>query len=189
MHDSPVTANAAWGVLCYEASIRPQEIADTPEGAMQRINIEESEFTYEAGDPEGFRAGRLSIGPLVGARETGASVYEVPPGEAICPYHFEYGEEEWLMVLEGHPTLRHPDGSDELAPWDVVCFPTGPAGAHGVRNGTADTVRVLMFSNLKLPAVSAYPDSDKIGVWTGNEDDDIMVRRSSGVEYYDGETG
>jgi uncharacterized cupin superfamily protein len=156
---------------------------------MRRINIEESDFTYEAGDPEGFRAGMLRIGPLVGAQDTGASVYELPPGQAICPYHYEYAEEEWLLVLEGRPTLRHAGGSDVLAPWDVVCFPTGPAGAHAVRNETDDTVRVLMFSNVKLPAATVYPDSDKIGVWTGNKDDDILVRRGSGVGYYDGETG
>jgi uncharacterized cupin superfamily protein len=156
---------------------------------MQRINIEESDFTYTADDPEGFRAGMLRIGPLVGAQDTGASVYELPPGQAICPYHYEYAEEEWLLVLEGRPTLRHPDGSDVLAPWDVVCFPTGPAGAHGVRNETADTVRVLMFSNVKLPAATVYPDSDKIAVWTGNKDDDILVRRGGGVDYYDGEAG
>jgi uncharacterized cupin superfamily protein len=156
---------------------------------MRRINIEESDFTYEAGDPEGFRAGMLRIGPLVGAQDTGASVYELPPGQAICPYHYEYAEEEWLLVLEGRPTLRHAGGSDVLAPWDVVCFPTGPAGAHAVRNETDDTVRVLMFSNVKLPAATVYPDSDKIGVWTGNKDDDILVRRGSGVGYYDGEAG
>ena len=33
-----------------------------------------------------------------------------------------------------------------------------------------------------------YPDSDKIGVWTGNERDDLMLRRADGhVPYYDGE--
>jgi hypothetical protein len=35
--------------------------------------------------------------------------------------------------------------------------------------------------------VSVYPDSDKIGVWTRGKTDDVIVRRSSGVEYFDGE--
>jgi hypothetical protein len=35
--------------------------------------------------------------------------------------------------------------------------------------------------------VTVYPDSDKIGVWTGNKEDDLMARRSSGVDYFDGE--
>lgn len=48
------------------------------------------------------------------------SVYALPPGQAICPYHYENPEEEWLLVLDGRPTLRHPGGEDELQPWDVV---------------------------------------------------------------------
>ena len=47
-------------------------------------------------------------------RKLGASVYDLPPGQSICPYHYEYGEEEALIVLEGTPTLRHPGGRDVL---------------------------------------------------------------------------
>jgi uncharacterized cupin superfamily protein len=92
-------------------------------------------------------------------------------------------------VLEGKPTLRHPEGSDELAPWDVVCFPTGPEGAHGIRNETEEPVRILMWSSVIYPAATVYPDSDKIGVWTGNKQDDLMARRESGVDYFDRESG
>jgi uncharacterized cupin superfamily protein len=92
-------------------------------------------------------------------------------------------------VLHGRPTLRHPGGSEVLEPWDAVAFPEGPEGAHAVRNDTAETVRVLMFSTIALPGATVYPDSDKVGVWTGNKDDDVMVHRSSGVDYFHGEPG
>jgi uncharacterized cupin superfamily protein len=154
---------------------------------VRKINIEVPEFSYDGDDPEGFRAGMFRFGKSVGATKTGTTVYELPPGQAICPYHYEYGEEEWLIVLAGRPTLRHPEGSETLEPWDVVCFPPGPDGAHGVRNETDETVRVLMYSTVTHPAASVYPDSDKIGVWTGNPEDDVMVLRSSGVGYYAGE--
>jgi uncharacterized cupin superfamily protein len=131
----------------------------------------------------------MRIGPLVGAAATGMSVYELPPGQAICPYHYENPEEEWLLVLEGRPTLRHPGGEDALEPWDVVFFPSGPAGAHAVRNETDAPIRVLMFSDRSTVAASVYPDSDKIAIWTGNEHDNVIVRRTSGVDYWDGETG
>jgi uncharacterized cupin superfamily protein len=156
---------------------------------MNRINIENPTFTYDSEDPEGFRSGMHRVGPTLGATQLGTSVYELPPGQAICPYHYEYAEEEWLLVLQGRPTLRHPEGSDVLAPWDLVCFPTGPEGAHGVRNETDETVRVLMYSTVKVPAATVYPDSDKIGIWTGNKADDVMVERSSGVDYWIGEGG
>jgi uncharacterized cupin superfamily protein len=153
----------------------------------RRVSIAAPEFTYDGDDPEGFRVGMFRFGPMVGASQLGASLYELPPGQAICPYHYEYAEEEWLLVLEGRPTLRSPEGEEVLGLWDVVCFPTGPAGAHGLRNETEDTVRVLMWSTVRTPAATVYPDSDKIGIWTGNREDDVMVRRSSGVDYYEGE--
>ena len=156
---------------------------------MRRVNIAEPDFTYDADDPEGFRSGLMRLGPLVGGSSVGATLYELPPGEALCPYHYEYGEEEWLIVLDGTATVRHPGGAEELVPWDVVCFPKGPDGAHQVRNDGDRTVRVLLFSDVVLPTATVYPDSEKVGVWTGNREDDLVVRRESAVDYFDGETG
>lgn len=154
---------------------------------MKRVNIREPKFEYDDGHPEGFRRGLFRLGKLLGATEVGTSVYELPPGQAICPYHYEYGEEEWLLVLEGRPTLRHPEGTAELEPWDVVCFPCGPEGAHAVRNNTQEVVRVLMYANLKETGAVVYPDSDKISVWTPNAEDNLRFRRTSAVGYWDGE--
>jgi uncharacterized cupin superfamily protein len=153
----------------------------------ERINIQTVDVAYDDSDPDGFRAGGARLGPLLGAGLTGASVYELPPGQSICPYHYEYGEEEWLIVLAGRPTVRHPEGTDQLEPWEAVCFPSGPDGAHAVTNNTDETVRVLMFSNRLTIAASVYPDSGKVGIWTGNKADDLMVERSSGVGYWHGE--
>jgi uncharacterized cupin superfamily protein len=83
--------------------------------------------------------------------------------------------------------LRHPQREQVLERGDVVCFPMGPDGAHQVFNRGEETIRVLMLSTLFEPSVAVYPDSDKIGVWPGDDRDNIMVRRSSHVEYYDGE--
>jgi uncharacterized cupin superfamily protein len=156
---------------------------------MDRPNIATPSYSFDDDDPEGFRAGMFRPGSSLGAQATGMTVYELPPGQAICPYHYEYAEEEWLIVLAGHPTLRTPAGEERLSPWDVAFFTTGPSGAHGVRNDTEEPARVLMFSDLKVPAATVYPDSDKVGVWTGNKEDDLLVHRSSGVPYYSGEPG
>jgi uncharacterized cupin superfamily protein len=155
---------------------------------VRRTNLDELEIEYDEADPEGYRAGMARFGASIGASKLGASLYEVPPGQSICPYHYEYPEEEWLIVLEGRPTLRHPEGEDELRPNDVVCFPEGPEGAHKVTNRTEEPARVLMFSTRHKTAAVVYPDSDKIGIWTGNDADQVLVRRASKVDYYDGET-
>lgn len=155
---------------------------------MDRINIAAEPSATDPDDPPGFRAAMLRLGTRLGAKKTGISVYDLPPGEALCPYHYEHGEEEWLLVLEGRPSVRHPAGTDELAKWDAVFFPPGAAGAHQIRNDSDAPVRVLMFSDVVVPTATTYPDSDKIGIWTGNRDEDVMVRRSSKVDYWDGES-
>jgi uncharacterized cupin superfamily protein len=154
---------------------------------IRRANIADPEFTYDDEDPDGFKGGMFRLGGLLGANITGCSVYELPPGQDLCPYHYEYAEEEWLLVLQGRPSVRHPEGTDQLEPWDIVFFPRGPEGAHRIENSTDETVRIFMYSNVMHPAATVYPDSDKIGIWTGNPDDDVMVKRSSHVEYYEGE--
>ena len=156
---------------------------------MRVLNIADPEFTYDDDDPPPFHAGMFRLGKQLGATQTGMSVYELPPGQSVCPYHYEYGEEEWVLVLTGRPTLRTPEGERELAPFDAAFFPIGPDGAHQIRNDTADTVRIAMWSTVITPSATAYPDSGKVGVWTGVEGENLMARRSGHVEYYDGELG
>ncbi len=156
---------------------------------MQRVTLSRVELSYDSADPEGFRSAMAKLGPQLGARDTGGSLYELPPGQALCPYHYEYGEEEWLIVLEGSPSVRTPEGTEQLDPLDVAFFPKGPAGAHQVRNDTAAPVRVLMWSTVVYPTATAYPDSDKVGIWTGDSDEDVLVLRSGRVGYYHGEIG
>ena len=155
---------------------------------MRKVNPQTTDFRRDD-DPEGFRAGIIRPGSDWSATKTGASFYELPAGQSICPYHYEWAEEEWLFVIEGRPTLRDPEGEHALEAGDLVFFPIGPDGAHKVTNRTDATVRVLMFSNIEQPAVTVYPDSDKIGVHTGGDrSDNVMVRRESGgLDYYDGE--
>jgi uncharacterized cupin superfamily protein len=154
---------------------------------MQRMRISDPSFSYDPADPEGFRSGMFRFGPEVGAQQTGATVYELPPGQAVCPYHYEYAEEEWVLALEGRPSVRTPEGTEQIEPFDVVFFPRGPAGAHQIRNDTDSEVRILMWSTVVYPAATAYPDSDKVGVWTGDKAENVMVQRSSNVDYFHGE--
>ncbi|HEV2811655.1 MAG TPA: cupin domain-containing protein [Solirubrobacteraceae bacterium] len=155
---------------------------------MRRLNIADPRFTYDDTDPEGFRAGMFRLGGDVGAKDTGMTVYELPPGQAVCPYHYEYGEEEWMVVVAGRPSVRTPEGTEQLGPDDVVFFPKGPEGAHQIRNDTDETARVLMWSTVVLPSATAYPDSDKVGIWTGIREENLMAPRSAHVDYYFGET-
>jgi uncharacterized cupin superfamily protein len=91
----------------------------------------------------------------------GASVYELGPGN-FSVYHFHHGAEELLVVLRGTPTLRTPDGERVLAEGDVVHFPAGPDGAHGLRNDTEEPARFLLASDHPSPEVVEYPDLGQV---------------------------
>jgi len=154
---------------------------------MQRLNIFDTEFQHDADDPEGYSAGYAKVAPAIGGKTMAGTLYELPPGNSNCPYHYE-SDEEWLLVLEGTLTVRHPEGKDELGPGDLVCFPVGPDGAHKLTNRGVDVVKMLIVSTANLPAVAVYPDSDKILTVTEDRER-VMVRRSSNVDYWDGENG
>jgi uncharacterized cupin superfamily protein len=153
---------------------------------MKHVNVFAAEFEYDDSDPEGYRSGNRRLGPDLDGQRLGATVYELPPGQALCPYHYET-EEEWLLVLAGELTVRHPEGEDLLRAGDVVAFPTGPAGAHKTTNNGTETVRLLMWSNVDPSGYCVYPDSDKITYWAPGERK--RIHRGAEAAYFDNEPG
>ena len=145
---------------------------------MEAVNI------FDAENLEG----RIDVARHVGSAATAMFIYDLAPGQSSSPYHYEY-EEEWLLVIDGSIEVRAPDGEHTLKRGDLVCFPAGPDGAHKLMNRGDSPARMMMFSNGRTPAVSVYPDSDKIAVWAGNEDDELIFRRGTAVPYSDGEDG
>jgi uncharacterized cupin superfamily protein len=152
---------------------------------VSEVNLFTAELTVDEGDPPAYaEVGYVRLGPLLGAAALGMTVYELPPGKSNCPYHYEEGNEEWLIVLAGRLTLRTPAGEEELGPWDVACFPDGPDGAHKLTNRSAEPVRLAMLSTKNDPSTAVYPDSNKIGVWPPGK----IFRLDDAVDYWEGET-
>ena len=144
---------------------------------MQSVNI----FGVDRPD------GRLDVAQMLGSTGLMMFVYDLDPGSSSSPYHYEY-EEEWLRC-HGTLVLRATDGEHTLQQGDLVRFPAGPDGAHKVTNRSDEPARTLMFSSARVPAVSVYPDSDKIGVWSGNEADELIFKRATAVPWSEGEEG
>jgi uncharacterized cupin superfamily protein len=156
-------------------------------GVVRRFNVFSGELDLES-TREGYswRRARVSDrlgGERPGGDRIGASVYELGEDEQTFPYHFHHGVEEWLYVIEGEPTVRTPHGSSTLRAGELICFPAGPDGAHGVRGPG----RVLLFSANREPSISVYPDSDKVGPRPGDGAERLDFRRGDAVDYWDGE--
>src|SRR3954464_3114328 len=144
---------------------------------MRRVNLKDPETKPDPEDPPGYRAEMYRFGKDLGARQTGASLYVIAPGEGGSPYHYEHGEEEWLLVLGGRPSLPTPGGTGQPGPLGrrlfptrpegapqpvaLVCFPSAPEGAREIRNDSGAPVRILMWSTVVVPTPTTYPDSDK----------------------------
>jgi uncharacterized cupin superfamily protein len=144
---------------------------------MERVNI----FSAENRD------GRVDVGRAVGSTETLMFIYDLAPGQASSPYHYEF-EEEWLLVVDGTVVLRAPDGEHTLERGDLVRFPPGPAGAHKLMNRSESPARTLLFSaSGPGVGVSVYPDSDTIGVFTADEE--LIFERGTAKPWAHGEEG
>jgi uncharacterized cupin superfamily protein len=150
---------------------------------MEVFNLATGELGRDHGDIDGWRARSQRIGKRLGAADIGGTVYELEDGQRVWPYHYHHGVEEWLLVIEGAPTLRGPDGERVMRPGDVVCFPSGEAGAHEVRGPG----RFLLVSAAQPTSVSVYPDSGKVGTRPATGDDRLDFRRADAVGYWDGE--
>jgi uncharacterized cupin superfamily protein len=146
----------------------------------------------EPSEQEGFVSRRARVGRQAGAQALGASVYELPPGQAAWPYHAHLANEEMLVVLEGRPSLRTPDGWCELDEGELVAFVTGSEGAHQVVNRSDRPVRFLMLSEMNAPEIALYPDSGKVGLFgraPGSADKGFTeyLRRDAQAGYWEGE--
>lgn len=118
------------------------------------------DFTQPCWEADRFPGRRTArVGAQAGARELGASVYELDPGAVGSPLHVHHANEELLLVLDGTVSLHGPDGTQLLRAGAVVAFPRGETGAHSLVNGSDAPVRYLVVSTTNRPDVVEYPDT------------------------------
>ena len=120
------------------------------------------------------------VGAAAGARELGATLYELDPGGQAAPYHMHHANEELLLVLDGVLELRTPEGTRELAKGAVVAFPAGADGAHRLRNASDALARYLLFSTMRFPEVAEQLDTGTVLALKGPADGWAFPEGSAG---------
>ena len=131
------------------------------------INIDQLKLEHFAkGDK--FECNSARIGTLLGAKNLGYACDVVPPGKRSCPFHSHRGEEEMFFIVKGMGVLRYGDEIRKIRAGDVICCPAGgPETAHQIINDSESDLVYLSISN-SLPAdICEYPDSGKIGAFSG----------------------
>ncbi len=155
------------------------------------VNLDEVQFD-DVEDNGYYTSKRARFSAAIGARRLGYNLTELPPGKAQCPFHSHRAEEEMFLILEGEGELRFGDRRFSIRKHDVIACPTGgPETAHQIINTGGTTLRYLALSNLAETEVCEYPDSRKVGVYTGEPAQSPlrgMFRAEASVEYYDRES-
>jgi uncharacterized cupin superfamily protein len=135
------------------------------------------------------------LGAAAGGKHLGCTLTEIAPGKKSWPYHYHTANEEAMYVLSGSGTLRLAGREGPISAGDYVAFPLGEQGAHRVLNDSEEPLRYLCFSTMSHPEIAVYPDSEKIGVFTGSApgcrpnkgDLREFMQRDAAVDYWEGE--
>jgi uncharacterized cupin superfamily protein len=144
---------------------------------MRRLNFMDDEPWDEESDDVRARW----FGHPFGADMLGASLRELLPESPGGPLHMHYGVEEMFFVLSGTPTVRTPEGEEQLSPGEVVYFPEGPDGLHTFSNPTKELVRLLAISTKRFPDVVAYPERGVAWVATRHPERPIRESGDPGI--------
>ncbi len=124
-------------------------------------NVFDKQYDEQRDAGDGLTKRVTRIGAQAGSEKIGATIWDLDPGATAYKYHFHYGEEELLIVLEGTPTRRTPQGSRALEVGEVVSFPVGPDGAHQLINESDQPVRFIAISAGEETDVVVYPDTEQ----------------------------
>jgi len=154
------------------------------------INLDELELESHEGGPFQGRFG--VIGERIGAQKLGYNLTICPPGKKVCPYHNHHVNEEMFFILEGEGLLRFGDREYPLRKNDIVACPPGKRDvAHQIVNTGTTDLKYLALSTMERSDICEYPDSNKVGVYVGeqgNRDLRLLFRVEQSVDYLDRET-
>jgi uncharacterized cupin superfamily protein len=100
------------------------------------------------------------LGDLFGLTNFGVNLTRLAPGAVSALRHAHSRQDEFIYVLEGHPTLVTDAGEERLAPGMCAGFKAGSGNAHHLVNRTQADVLYLEVGDRSLGDSASYPDDD-----------------------------
>jgi len=120
------------------------------------------------------------LGDEFGLGAFGVNLTRLAAGDASALHHRHSRQDEFVYVLEGHPTLVTDDGTGELSPGMCAGFPArGPA--HHLENRTGQEVLVLEVGDRAEGDEVSFP-LDDLAAATG-PDGQRRFTRKDGTPY------
>lgn len=131
------------------------------------MNLYEEDWDVERKSANGATVRMRHVGHRLETHLIGGIMMEVGPGY-LGSYHLHHGNEELLLVLDGRPTVRTPEGERECERGDIVFFPRGSDGLHAIENRSDDPARFFLLSSKVHPDVTQRPEEGLVGVFAGD---------------------
>lgn len=115
--------------------------------------------------PEPFAsrmAGRRKqpLGDLFGLTNFGVNLTRLAPGATSALRHAHSRQDEFVYILQGHPTLHTDAGRTTLSPGMCAGFKAGIGDGHRLMNETAEEVVFLEVGDRTPGDEGSYPDDD-----------------------------
>lgn len=100
------------------------------------------------------------LGDLFGLTNFGVNLTQLAPGAVSSLRHAHSRQDEFVYILQGHPTLHTDAGRTALAPGDCAGFAAGTGDGHCLINETTQPVVYLEVGDRAVGDAASYPDDD-----------------------------
>lgn len=100
------------------------------------------------------------LGEVFGLSSFGVNLTRLAPGAVSSLRHAHSRQDEFIYVLEGHPTLVTDAGETPLGPGMCAGFRAGSGDGHHLQNRSATDVLYLEIGDRTAGDSVTYPDDD-----------------------------
>ena len=105
---------------------------------------------------------KKALGNVFGLTNFGVNLTRLAPGAISALRHAHALQDEFVYILEGHPTLHTDDGATALAPGMCAGFRAGTGDAHRLVNDSDQDVVYLEIGDRSAGDEATYPDDDLV---------------------------
>ncbi|HEV7477513.1 MAG TPA: cupin domain-containing protein [Burkholderiales bacterium] len=100
------------------------------------------------------------LGDVFGLSNFGVNLTRLKPGAVSSVRHAHTRQDEFVYVLDGHPTLVTDAGETVLAPGMCAGFKAGTGNGHHLVNRSPSDVVILEVGDRSAGDAATYPDDD-----------------------------